>query len=683
MAIRPRSQSRDNGSVIPHHNSRKVGQKRSVNPEPKASANRHQESKRPVFKGRIARKLSFLFSLKIRLIVPYVLLTLFTAMIGTFVVTRLVSSSARERFVNQLFEASRVSADGILRKEQEQLADLRLMVFTRGVAEAVLVNDTGSLQDLLWPLAMNSGVEAVTVLNIDGREVISLVMNKESGSYEYYSGADFVGFKPADTILAGTVDEQGDKFSGFLDTKFGAYLYTGAPIIDDSGDRIGAIFVGTSVETLHQILKQQSLADIIFLDLNGQLISTTYSEPEGGYGVLLLSADEVQDEQLSIIREVELFRREYLIAYSPLVVRQEVMGFKAIGLSSEYLVDTEITSRNTFAILFSAATMAVIIVGYLISRSISGPISRLQKVSLAIAEGDLEQRTGLRSRDEIGQLAAVFDLMTFRLRRRTSQATRLYQETITRNEELAEINKRLQEAQLQLIQSEKLAAVGQLTAGIVHDVKNPLAVIKGLAEEMEFENDLDSGSRATLKTIRDSASRATRIVSDLLRFARQDTPQMNRQNIVETINTSLRLTDFLIRKGQVELRTDFPQASILVDYDSQQIEQVLINLFQNAIQAMPTGGKLGVYVRVLANKVQILIEDTGTGISARNIRRVFDPFFTTKEKGEGTGLGLSVSYGIISRHEGRIDVESSVGEGTTFTITLPLAAEGMPQGESE
>jgi signal transduction histidine kinase len=262
--------------------------------------------------------------------------------------------------------------------------------------------------------------------------------------------------------------------------------------------------------------------------------------------------------------------------------------------------------------------------------------------------------------------------MTRRLRERTEEAQLLYRETVHRNQELAEINARLQSAQQQLIQSEKLAAVGQLTAGIVHDVKNPLAVIKGLAEILQEEDGLNAFMREQLTLIRDNASRANTIVSDLLKFARQSTPEMGLRDMRETLQAALRLTEYLVRKGRVNARLEMPDEPALVMYDAQQVEQVLINLIQNAIQAMPNGGDLTLRLEQNAHHAIITVRDTGVGIAPENLRRIFDPFFTTKPEGEGTGLGLSVSYGIISRHNGEIEVDSVLGQGTRFIIHLPV-----------
>jgi signal transduction histidine kinase len=629
------------------------------------------ETKLEGFKALVEYLRNRFSGLKAKLIVPYLFLTLLTAMVGTFVVTRLVASSVRERFFNQLYEASRVAADGIVRREQDHLANLRLMAFTEGVAQAFVNKDAITLQDILWPIALNNEIEAVTAVDLDGVEILTLAQDPDSGRYGVYEGTNFAAYDIVTRVIANEIDEIGDKYAGLLNTRFGPYLYTSAPVRDESNQLVGVLLVGTRVDTLLSILKNQALADIILLDENGALLASTFPNAEDAREVIELTPSTIPEGEETYTKDVRLSKRTYQAAYTPVIIRQRSMGIMGNALPSNYVVNTEATSRNTFSLIFSLATLSVIIIGYILSQSIARPILKLRSISKAVAEGDLNQRTGFKRSDEIGELAAVFDLMTYRLRKRTEQAARLYQETLQRNEELARINARLQETQQQLIQSEKLAAVGQLTAGIVHDVKNPLAVIKGISEEIQEDGGLEPEVSTQITTIRDNATRATRIVTDLLKFARQSTPVMKRQNIVETLRTSVRLTDFIARKAGVEVQLEVPEDTMMVTYDATQIEQVIVNLMQNAVQAMPDGGLLKLGLSRTDNGVVISVEDTGVGIPEENLRRIFDPFFTTKPEGEGTGLGLSVSYGIVSRHRGLIDVKSTLGKGTAFTVELP------------
>ena len=621
------------------------------------------------------RLIGVLASLRAKLIIPYVVLTLMIAMVGVYVITRLVTSSLHERFVNQLLEASRVAGDGIVRQERTHLEDLRLMAFTEGVPEALVARDSPTLQDLLFPIALNNAIQVVTVLDLTGTEIITLARHPASGEYITSEGGDFSQFNIVDEILKNDQDAIGDKFAGLLVTSFGPYLFTSAPVRDANGDLLGVLLSGTSLESLLAETKNQSLADVVLLDNDGTLVSTTFVEPETGFGPVEINPGLLNETNQSVTLDFDLYGRDYKSTYSPLIIRQNKTGILGVALPSSFIVTTMATSRTTFSLIFSAGTILTIVVGYLLAQSIAKPILRLRSVSQAVAAGDLNQDTGVRGADEIGELAGAFDIMTLRLRDRTAEAARLYDETLERNKELAEINARLQTTQAQLIQSEKLASVGQLTAGIVHDVKNPLAVIKGLAEELSEEFSVDPSMKDQLGTIRESATKASTIVTDLLKFARQSTPNLERRDMRETIEASLRLTEYLARKGKVEIKVDVPSDPVLVWYDAQQIEQVLINLLGNAIQAMKNGGTIRINLSRSESSIALSVQDNGVGIPEKNLQRIFDPFFTTKSEGEGTGLGLSVSFGIITRHRGQISVDSKPGLGTTFTILLPIDQE--------
>jgi two-component system, NtrC family, sensor kinase len=415
------------------------------------------------------------------------------------------------------------------------------------------------------------------------------------------------------------------------------------------------------------------LADILILDSDGALVATTAPVPPDTARITLeLAPSHVAHLVPGENREVTLNSRKYQVYYSPLRLRGMDFGALGVILPSNFIVSTEATSRNLFSVVFALGCGAVILVGIFQAGLITRPLNRLQQVSLAVASGDLTQRAGILGADEIGQFATVFDLMTSRLDRRTKQATRLHEETVERNAQLREANFRLQQAQQQLVQSEKLAAVGQLTAGIVHDVKNPLAVIKGNVEELREGLAGNPQLAPQIDAIFRNADRASRIVTDLLKFARQSKAELQRQDLGATVDACVRLTEYLARKGNVKVSTDLGPAPVMATYDSLQIEQVLVNMIQNAIQAMPGGGLLHLVVRQEEPWAKLTIQDTGQGISPEHLSRIFEPFFTTKPAGEGTGLGLSVSYGIISQHHGRIEVKSQLKMGTTFTIWLPM-----------
>ncbi len=520
----------------------------------------------------------------------------------------------------------------------------------------------------------------MVALDAQGQEILGLARTGPNAPYESTSGADFGEYSFVSKAIQGQSDPAGDKFTGVVNTSAGQMLYTSAPVRTSSEEVVGVLMVGTRLDVLVQDLKDQSLADVALLDSAGKVLSSSMMLPADNTSPLDL-ASSGGIPTASDIKEVSFYGRTYQVVYAPWVVREEQLGTIAVILPSNFVVSTEATSRNQFSLIFAAATLAVIILGYTLAQSIAGPILRLRTMAQAVAAGDLEQKSGLVRTDEIGDLAHAFDVMTARLQARTSEANRLYEETVERNRQLAEMYERLQTAQQQLIQSEKLAAVGQLAAGIVHDVKNPLGVIKGMAEELMEDAADDPVIRQGLLVIRDNANRANLIVTDLLKFARQSTPTMQKRDLRETLEGCLRLTDYLIRKGRVKVSTDFPAEAIWATYDPQQIEQVVINLIQNAVQAMPEGGELEARMVDQGEDVLIEISDTGKGIQPENLSRIFEPFFTTKPEGQGTGMGLAVTYGIVSRHGGQIDVRSQVGEGTTFSIRLPKEPEETVVGQ--
>jgi signal transduction histidine kinase len=241
-------------------------------------------------------------------------------------------------------------------------------------------------------------------------------------------------------------------------------------------------------------------------------------------------------------------------------------------------------------------------------------------------------------------------------------------------QDLAQNMKRLEDTQAQLIQSAKLSAIGELAAGVAHEINNPLTSIIGLAAVVGDQFEPSSEEGEDLRIIRAEAERAKKIVQSLLDFARIGNPVQSPANLNQVLESAifLALPDHVQHKIKLHKHlNDIP----LVYVDENQMKQVFINILNNAVYAMPAGGQMTVTSRTLPDRqhaVCLSIADTGCGIAPEHIDKIFDPFFTTKEVGQGTGLGLSVSYGIIERHHGCIEVETEPGIGTAFHIILPV-----------
>lgn len=243
--------------------------------------------------------------------------------------------------------------------------------------------------------------------------------------------------------------------------------------------------------------------------------------------------------------------------------------------------------------------------------------------------------------------------------------------------ELEQSNEELNNTREALMQSEKLASMGQLSAGIAHELNNPLGVVLMYANLLLEEVDKNSQFYNDLKLICEEAERCKKITSGLLNFARQNKVQLKQTNIKNMIEQVLKINKY---PENIKITTEYEDPNFSAEIDRDQIIQVLNNLINNAVTAMPNGGDLILKTGKKNGEFFISVTDTGIGIPESNMKRIFEPFFTTKQIGKGTGLGLAVSYGIVKMHKGRIDVKSNadpnVGPtGTTFTIYLPIKNE--------
>jgi signal transduction histidine kinase len=250
---------------------------------------------------------------------------------------------------------------------------------------------------------------------------------------------------------------------------------------------------------------------------------------------------------------------------------------------------------------------------------------------------------------------------------------RNYTEAQTRLESLERTHAELVETQAQLVQSAKLASIGQLAAGLAHEINNPIGIILGFAQLITQRTQDEKIKSFAVATERE-AVRVRRIISDLLGFARQTSSEMARVDLRQISDQTLRLVEYQLGKDNIQVVRQYAAEPNWVMADSDQLLQVVMNLVQNARQAMPTGGQLTLRTWAGKGVHGISVADTGSGIAPDVIDHIFDPFFTTKPVGQGTGLGLSVSYGLIARLGGDIQVASQPGQGSIFTITLPQAA---------
>ncbi len=343
-------------------------------------------------------------------------------------------------------------------------------------------------------------------------------------------------------------------------------------------------------------------------------------------------------------------------------------------------------SETTSTLLAILVIISAIIIMSAFARVITRPIETLATVTDQISKGDLTKTVDINRSDEIGHLARSFNRMIDSLKRYQDEVEE-YNRTL--EEKIIERTRELDEAQSQLIQSEKMAALGQLAAGVAHELNNPLGGILGYAqftlEKMEkkpleqmTDKDVDS-YRRYLKDIETQARRCKTIVQNLLKFSRSShSAEFEMLNINDIINETMTFIEHQLMMQQIRLTRNFGDNLPDIPGNAGQLQQVFTNIIINAMHASKSNTEICINTRYLpplgefTGAVEVTISDQGCGISEENIKRIFEPFFTTKEVGKGTGLGLSVSYGIVKEHGGEIKIDSTVGQGTNFTIIFQL-----------
>ena len=361
-------------------------------------------------------------SIRFKVILPYLLLTLLVAVTGAFVVTRLVSKSLEERLSNQLLEAGRVISDEMARQEINQYQEARLVAFTRGLSEALSEGAEDQITGLSRPVAGGLSIESLRVFNTQGREVLHTIKQSNGEIQDVTQPGNPSGLSIVGDLLAENSPDSPPKRVFARDPVDDRYYYfTAIPVPLENGIA-GIVVAGTSLDTLVPILKATASADLVLYDSNGQAIASTLGvDTTDPLFLRTLSIekgfyDQIIDEDESVEGEnFEVQGRLYRSGFSPLKISADRIAVFAVVLPMQFVVESNSVNRNNYIFLYSVAMVAVVLVGYLIARMIIRPLSSLVRTSRAIADGDLTKRTGVQTNDEIGVLASTFDTMTEKL----------------------------------------------------------------------------------------------------------------------------------------------------------------------------------------------------------------------------------------------------------------------------
>jgi two-component system, NtrC family, sensor kinase len=467
----------------------------------------------------------------------------------------------------------------------------------------------------------------------------------------------------------------------------GMALMAAVPVTDAMGEFVGVIYAGDLLNRKFNVVDR--IKDTVYrgqeyfgedvgtstIFLGDVRIATNVLDAAGQRAIGTRVSEKVHDQVLvqgnRWIDRAFVVTGWYITAYEPLRdVLGNTIGILYVGILEKPYVGMRRGIVLTFLSITGAGMALAAVISYSLSQSILRPVAQLAEGAQRLARGDFGYRIRAELSDEIGILCEAFNRM---------------------GEALLDRDRHIWEStQRQLTQSEGLASLGRLAAGVAHEINNPLTGVLTFSSLLADEPGLPPKMREDLEVIVDETKRCRDIIRNLLDFARETEPEIGLVNINELTRKTIDIirNQSLFQNILVEERLN--PALPEIPTDANQIKQVLLNLVLNAAAAMPDGGRLTIstHLGVDGRFIKISVQDTGTGIPKEHLERIFDPFFTTKEQGKGTGLGLSVSYGIVQQHKGTITVTSQVGKGSTFDVNLPVrpmdnAAELVEHGERE
>jgi len=446
----------------------------------------------------------------------------------------------------------------------------------------------------------------------------------------------------------------GQPVQGTLEFRGQVYLAVAVPVSDLEGAKTaGALTVATRIgEATLQELRSLTGAEILLI-ASDMLTASTLHQPE---------LPALLPRMLEPDATVEIHQEHYLALSNSYDRRGAQGGFRYVLLSSyeQRLRELQSTRGTLLIVSLAGVLLSGLIVWFLIRR-ITLPLVELRDNAEAVGRGDFTRRITRFSDDECGAVAVAFNDMTGNL-----QASRA---------DLEKAVGTLKTTQAQLIQSEKLSAVGQFVAGVAHELNNPLTSVIGFSELLQATSS-NPKEQEHLGHITRNALRCHKIVHSLLGFSRQHEPERKLVRLHEVAESVLEIVSYDMRVNNVTLVREYAAELPPLLGDSHQLQQVVLNIVSNARQALETfrhDGQITLRTGATDDRVWLRIIDNGPGISPENLKKIFDPFFTTKPQGKGTGLGLSLSYGIVQEHRGSIRAESRPGVGTEFILEFPIA----------
>ncbi len=449
-------------------------------------------------------------------------------------------------------------------------------------------------------------------------------------------------------------------------------------------------------DLIRKFVYNSGAAEVVIVDYDFNIISRKGMDKSGP-----IDDDKNLEKSIKDSREISTIKSrragwfishyEALVIYAPLVSNVKVVGGIRVIFPLDELNNLLVRTRWLMLFYLSFALLLFLLFGsYLLNRRIARPLNNIAATSEKIADGDLSQRVDDYGKNELGQLSRSFNKMADRVADHVGYLQR--------------VNRDLRVTRQELIRSEKLASVGRLAAGVAHEIGNPLGAILGYTDMMLKGVEDESVRRDFLERMEKELKKIDLTIRELLDYSRSSSLQIKEADVNRVVSETISLVSHQKGFENLKLEKKFAENLPAVLADERQLQQILINIVLNAVDAMPDGGELRVVTEIGMvedesvdffgrrreddsfdeftiksgeqkeypdEMVKISVADTGTGIEEGAINKIFDPFYTTKEPGSGTGLGLSISQRIIETFNGKIEVQSESGKGATFTIFLP------------
>ena len=621
--------------------------------------------------------ISFFRRLGFKIALPFILVGLLPLFIGIFFLFKYTEDLIRDDACNNLGLLAKNTEEEVRRFMDSCVVDMKVLAESEGMRNAEIHVDK-KLLEMKKIQDYYKRFEDITMIDTKGRVITSTTYNYRG---EWRAKKWFLEAIKGNVYVSDA--------HVILDP-YKIVITIAVPLTDESG-KIQAVLAGQlNMERLWEIVDSITIGNTGFVTiLNEQQLYVAHPNKEmlfrqatfdlgGKSGVIDFSDSD--SEALFYSTEKYASSVEYESPKWWIVVAQG----KRDALSNLSKL------KNNVIYILIISFFLVILVSIFVSKSIVKPVQTLIQGMARVSDGDLSYKTNVKSRDEIGLLEVAFNDMLMRLNKAHQELqsktvelhdafNRISLLNITLEKRVEERTKELREKQHQLVQAGKLAAIGQLGAGVAHELNNPMAGILGYAQlmlEIVSRKDLKiedvSAFKKFLQRIEDGSLRCKEIIQNLLQFARKSSEEVVSVNVNNIVEDTLSLIEHQLLVNKIEviknLTTDIKQ----VDGNHVQLQQVFTNIIINAQQAMPEGGQLFISSRNENGSVGIEFKDNGCGIPEKYKDRIFEPFFTTKMDWKGTGLGLSICYDIIKNHNGNIEVDSRLGKGAVFTIILPV-----------